>query len=89
MVVEDIRRGLAAVIGALWGLPNTVKRDRGLVYAYRTALDLFEVSHLAEQVQELERKIEELQAARQERGGSNGRGRDYHPHARREGQEWL
>lgn len=54
---EDVRTGLAAVIGSTWRLQNTSERSRALCQLYLAALRTFELGELAERVAALERRL--------------------------------
>ncbi len=54
---EDVRTGLAAVIGSTWRLQNTAERSRALCSLYLAALRTFEVGELAERVAALEQRL--------------------------------
>lgn len=58
--VEDVRKGLAAVIGSLWKLDNTNERARALVSAYTAALRTFEVGELEERLEAIEARLEAI-----------------------------
>lgn len=56
---EDVRTGLAAVIGSTWKLANTGERSRALISGYLAALRTFEVGELEERVAALEEILQE------------------------------
>jgi hypothetical protein len=60
LTVDDVRTGLAAVIGSLWELHNTPERGRALISAYGQALRTFETLNLTERIESLEARLEVL-----------------------------
>ena len=52
--VQDVRKGLAAVIGSTWELQNTAERSRALCQLYLGALRTFELGEFTERVAALE-----------------------------------
>ena len=60
LTVDDVRQGLAAIIGSLWNLHNTNERGRALISAYLAALRTFELIDLAERIAAIELRLEDL-----------------------------
>ena len=67
--VQDVRRGLAAVIGSTWELQNTAERSRALCQLYLGALRTFELGELTERVAALEQVQKERVNGITERAG--------------------
>ena len=58
---QDVRKGLAAVVGSTWKLQNTAERSRALCQLYLGALRTFEIGELEQRVAALEQVQEERQ----------------------------
>jgi hypothetical protein len=58
--VNDVRAGLAAVIGSTWELQNSPERNRVLIAGYKEALATFQVGELEERLVALENLMNEI-----------------------------
>lgn len=59
LTVEDVRKGLAAVIGSTWKQHNKGERSRALCNLYLAVLRTFELGDLADRVAALEARLNE------------------------------